>query len=116
MKKFLVLYMTPSAELDAWKAKPEDERKADETKMQGEWQAWMQEHGSTFTETGGAGSTKLVTPDGVSDIKNDIMLYSIVEGESADDVAKLFVGHPHFGIPESTIQIMAMNALPGMGA
>jgi hypothetical protein len=55
-----------------------------------------------------------VTAEGTSDTKNDIMLYAIVEAESHDAAAKTFEGHPHLQIPQSSIEVMEIHALPGM--
>lgn len=114
MQKFLVLYMAPAAMIAEWMQKSPEERKAEEDKMKGEWDAWMKKHGSSLKETAGAGKTKRVTKEGVTDTKNDIMMFSMVEGESHEAVAKLFENHPHFGIPEASIEIMPVNELPGM--
>ena len=116
MKKFLVLYMAPVATIEEWvKTDPQTKKEAEE-KMQGQWRVWMEEHTSMLSGmTAGAGKTKRVTKEGVVDTKNDIMLYSIAEGESHEEVAKAFEGHPHFGIPGASIEIMAINPLSGMG-
>lgn len=115
MQKFLVLYMAPAASLDEWMKKPEEERKPEEAKMKADWDAWMSAHGSMIKETAGAGKMKKVTKGSVEDGRNDIMLYSIVEAESADAAAEAFKDHPHFGIPTAWIEVMPANQLPGMG-
>jgi hypothetical protein len=66
--------------------------------------------------TAGVGKTKRITPEGVADAKNDIMMYSIVQGESSEEVAKAFEGHPHLEIPGAWIDISTANSLPGMEA
>ena len=38
----------------------------------------------------------------------------IVDAESHDAAAKSFERHPHLQIPESSIEIMEIHALPGM--
>jgi len=114
MKKFLALYLCPVSVLEGWMQKSEEERKAEEEIMKKEWDAWMQKNGSMVKETTGAGKTKRVTKDGITDTKNDVMMYSIVEAESHEEAAKIFEGHPHFGIPEATIEIMSANSLSGM--
>lgn len=111
MKKFLVLYLAPATVLEEWMRKPEENRKAGEEKMKKEWDTWMESHHDAIKETAGAGKTKKVTKEGIADTKNDIMLYSIVEGESAEAVATMFQDHPHFGIPEASIEIMPVNYL-----
>jgi hypothetical protein len=62
----------------------------------------------------GVGKTKVVTAQGISDSKNDIMLYSLVEAETHEAAAESFEGHPHLQIPQSSIEIMEVHALPGM--
>ena len=107
--------MAPAAELEKWMQTEPEARKADEEKMQAEWKAWMEAHGSLLTGmTAGAGKTKRVTSDGVTDVKNDIMLYSIAEAETHEEAAQAFEHHPHFGIPGATIEIMQINPLSGM--
>jgi hypothetical protein len=54
-----------------------------------------------------------VSSSGVNDARNDIMMYQIVQANSADEAAKMFVGHPHFGIPQATIEVMPLKAMEG---
>jgi len=112
MNKFLVLYMAPTAVLDEWMKKPAEERKPEETKMMEAWQKWMSANGKSMVDKGaGAGRPKRVSSSGVADGRNDIMMYQIVQADSADAAAKIFVGHPHFGIPEATIEIMPLKGM-----
>ena len=39
-------------------------------------------------------------------------MYAIVQGDTKEDVAKDFQDHPHLQIPESSIEVMEMFALP----
>ncbi len=115
MKNFLVLYMMPVAGLEEWAKKSADERKTVEEKMQGEWQEWAKAHKDMLKETAGAGTNQRVTTEGISQVKNDVMMYSMVEAESPEAAAKIFEHHPHLGIPGAWIEIMPANKLPGMG-
>lgn len=114
MKKFLVLYLAPAAGMEAWMKMPAEDRKEAEEKMKKEWEVWQGEHKDIVKETAGAGATQKVTTEGISQVKNDVMLYSIVEAESAEAAAKAFEHHPHLGIPGGSIEIMPSNSLPGM--
>lgn len=98
--------MAPAAGMEEWMKKPEEERKEVETKMKAEWDAWMLAHKDLVLNTIALGKTKRVRASGVEDVKNDMMLSSYVQGESAEAVAELFKDHPHFGIPGATIEIM----------
>ncbi len=117
MQKFIVLYCMPVAGLEAWMKIPEQDRKAEEDRLKAKWDAWMATHKGMMTgPTAGVGKTKRVTTQGASDAKNDVMLYSIVQGESQEEIAKAFEGHPHLEIPGSWIDVSAVNFLPGMEA
>lgn len=111
MKKFLVLFKMPLAGLDAWMAKSAEERKPMEDDLKVKWDEWSKTNAPSIVEMGGAGKTKLVNASGISDSRNEIMLYAIVQGEDQDKVAQMFVGHPHLEIPEATIEITAMNSM-----
>ena len=61
----------------------------------------------------GVGKTRRVTAQGSAAGRNDIMLYAIVQAESREAASKMFEDHPHLGIPQSSIEIMEIHALPG---
>lgn len=111
MKKFLVLYLAPVAVLEEWMKKDEATRKREEETMKAQWDAWTEAHQSAIKETAGAGKTTRVTSTGTTDVRNDIMLFSLIEAESSEAAAKLFEGHPHLEIPEASIEIMPANNL-----
>lgn len=98
--------MAPVMAIEEWMKKPEEERKAEESKMKADWDAWMAAHHDVVLNTIALGKTKRVSSSGVQDVKNDMMLSSYVQGESAEAVAEVFKNHPHFGIPGATIEIM----------
>ncbi len=107
--KFFVTYQMPHAGLDDWMKVPEEERKAMEAQMQGEWSAWMEAHNGSIMESAGIGKPKRITKEGIEDARNDLMMYSFVEAESVDAAADMFKDHPHFGIPGSWIEVMPVN-------
>jgi hypothetical protein len=113
-KKFIVMYLVPAAVVDEWKKTEPEKRKAEEQKLMGEWAAWTKDHHKMIHHTNSAGTTKLVTGSGVSDFRNDIMLYSIVEAASLDDAAKTFENHPHLTIPQASIQVMEIRKMSEM--
>jgi hypothetical protein len=115
MIKFLVTYLAPASVIEDWKKTEPAKRKEAEEKMQSEWKKWMSAHMKMFADKGaGVGKTRRVTAQGTADTKNDIMLYAIVEAESHQAAAKTFEGHPHLQIPQSSIEVMEINPLPGM--
>jgi hypothetical protein len=115
MKRFLVTYLAPASVIDDWKKTDPGTRKAAEEKMQADWKKWMSDHSNIFADVGaGVGKTKAVTQKGISDRRNEVMLYSVVQAESHEAAAKSFEGHPHLQIPQSSIEVMEIHALPGM--
>ena len=111
VKKFLVLYLVPADVMAGWAKTDPTTKKAAEQKMQSDWQRWMGDHAKMITLTEAAGKTKAVTSASVGDIKNDIMLYSIVEAENHDIAARAFADHPHLTIPQSSIEVMEVRAI-----
>ncbi len=115
MKKFMAVYMMPSAGLEAWMQLPETERKSQESAMQKEWQTWEETNKAALTgETAGMGKTKRITKGGVADTKNDMMLFTTLEAASHEDAVAIFVNHPHLAIEGAWIDVMPINPLPGM--
>jgi hypothetical protein len=103
------MYQMPHQELDDWMKLEASVRKTQELQMKSEWNAWMESHKDVIVETSGVGKPKRITKDGIEDARNDIMMYSIVEAESLEAAAQIFEGHPHFGIPGASIEVMTIN-------
>src|SRR5262245_28613231 len=82
--------------MEEWSKTDPNDRKAAEEKMRGEWGNWMSTHSKMIISTDVGGKTKRVTSSGISETKNDIILYSIVEAESDEAAAKACENHPHF--------------------
>ncbi len=98
--------MAPVSVLEEWMKKPEAERKEAEGEMKTKWNMWVDAHKDMLLNTIALGKTKRVSASGVEDVKNDMMMSSYVQGESAQAVAEMFKDHPHFTIPGATIEIM----------
>ena len=112
-QKFLVLYLIPASVMADWAKTDPAIRQPEEQKMQAAWGKWMGEHAKMIVSTEVGGKTKCVTASGVSDTKNDIILYSFVEAESHDAAARIFENHPHLQIPQSSIEIMHVRPMTG---
>lgn len=111
MNNYMVLFMAPAAGMKEWMKRPESERKAEEAKMKGEWDAWTATHAGAIKNTVALGKTKRVSASGVEDVSNDLMISSYIEAESPEAVAEMFKDHPHFGIPGATIEIMPIRQM-----
>ena len=111
MKKFLAVYTGAPG------AGPGDIDQATIAKGMAAWSGWMAEHAGAVVETGGPlGKTKRVNKDGVSDARNNIAAYCIVEAPDQDAAAKMFLNHPHFTIfPGDGVDVMPCLPIPGQG-
>lgn len=109
--KFIALYSIPASVMADWVKTDAEKRKPAEEKMKAEWQQWMKVHGKMVKLTEAVGKTKRITAGGVTDGKNDICLYSIIEADSHEAAAKIFENHPHLQIPQASIEVMPVRGL-----
>jgi hypothetical protein len=108
MKNFLAVYMGGPAMVE----RPDADTIA---KGIAAWHKWMTDNAASVVTGGGPlGKTKKVGPGGVSDIKNLMSGYVIVQAESHEAAARLFEGHPHFSIfPGDGVEVMECLPVPG---
>ena len=113
MKKFMAIYMAsgPDFENMMKNSTPEQQRRGMEA-----WMTWIQDNKAAILEGGAPlGKTKRADVGGVSDIKNNMGGYSVVQAETHDAAAKLFgKDHPHLRMPGAWVEIMEIVQLPGM--
>jgi hypothetical protein len=78
------------------------------------WGAWMADHAAQVVDTGGPlGKTKKADKSGISDTRNLVAGYVIVEAASHDAAVRLFENHPHFAIfPGEAVEIMPVLPIP----
>ena len=111
MKKFLVLYRMNMQEMQKMMASMSAE---DRKKSMGEWEAWMKKNLASFSDHGGpVGKTKQVAASGVSDTKNDVGGYSILQAESHEAAAAVLADSPHLMMPGATVEVMEIMPMPG---
>jgi hypothetical protein len=117
MKKFLAVFIgTPGArERSGWDQLDEANRKTLEAKGMKAWMDWAATHANVIVDHGGPlGKTKRAARNGISDIKNSMAGYTIVQAESHEAAARLFENHPHFTIfPGDSVEIMEQLPIPG---
>lgn len=118
MKKFLAIYIgsPTSSAMTKWDALSPQERAEREALGKTNWMNWAKEHQSAILDHGAPlGRTKQANPAGISDIKNRMAAYTVVQAESHEAAAKLFVNHPHFTIfPGDSVEIMECLPMPKM--
>jgi hypothetical protein len=116
MKKFLAIYIGTEAafERSPWGKADEAKRKQLTASGIEAWKGWGQSHAPVILDQGGPlGKTKRVSPEGVTDIKNVMAGYVILQAESHAAAAQLFENHPHFTVfPGDSVEIMECLPLP----
>ena len=117
MKTFLAIYIGSDTGFAAaeWNSLNADERQKKEQDGMKEWGKWLETHKSSIVTMGGPlGKTKAISASGISDIKNQMAGYTIIEAESHEKAAQYFVGHPHFSIfPGDSVEVMECLPIPG---
>ena len=116
MKNYLAIFLGSADAFAAWKALPEAEKKEREQVGMQAWMKWMTDNQSAIVYDGSpVGKTKKITADGISDTKNEIGAYTIVQAESHEAAAKMFVNHPHFTLfPGHSVEVMECLPMPKM--
>ena len=116
MKKFLAVYTGTPAALEKYQQKFADpeKRKAQEKKGMEAWTKWARAHDKSIVDGGAPlGKTKRVSPGGIADVRNNLTAYTIVEAESQEAAARMFLDHPHFTIfPGDGVEIMECLPMP----
>ncbi len=116
MKKFLAVYTgtTAARERSGWDQLSDADHKKLEKEGIAAWMAWGEKHKAAIVYNGDPlGKTKRTGLNGVTDIKNNLAGYTIVEAESHEAAAKMFEGHPHFTLfPGEAVEIMECLPIP----
>ena len=115
MKKFVAIYIGTASAIEKWKAMDEATRREREQSGMKAWGDWMTANKAAVVDQGGPlGKTKRTSAQGVSDIKNSMTGYVIVQAESHEAAARMFEKHPHFTIfPGDSVEIMECLPIPG---
>jgi len=116
MKRFLAIYIGTEAALERaqWKELDEEKREALVASGIKAWMEWGTANAAAIVDQGSPlGKTKRASAQGVTDIRNSMTGYVIVQAESHEAAAKLFENHPHFTIfPGDSVEIMECLPLP----
>jgi hypothetical protein len=119
MKRYLAVYTgsASNAAVKAWDAMSDAEREKHEEQGMKAWHEWVQKNKASIIEGGAPlGTTKKVDKKGIADISNQMAAFTLVQAESHEAAAKLFLNHPHFTIfPGDAVEIMECLPIPGMG-
>lgn len=116
MKKFMAVFLGSAESMQRWHGLDEATRKKREQEGMAAWHAWVKKYEKSISTMGSPlGKTKRIDKGGVSDMRNDLSAFTVVEAESHQAAAEMFLDHPHFAIfPGDHIEIMECLPIPGM--
>ncbi len=114
MKKFIAVYYGSTTSMEQWAKLSEASRLDRQKEGIKTWAGWAERNSKLIKDVGNPlGKTKRVDTKGITDIKNALTAYTIVEAETHEEAAKLFMNHPHFTIfPGEAIEVMECLPLP----
>lgn len=113
MKNFLAIFIgsvSQEQKTAQKKMSPEDQQAG-----MAAWGTWVHNNHKSIVDMGSPlGKTKRIGREGVSAIENRDTAYVIVQAESHEAAAKLFLNHPHFMIfPGDSVEVMECLQMPG---
>ena len=116
MKRYLAVFTGSPDGMTQWQALPEAERKRREAEGMAAWGQWAQDHSAQILDMGGPLSrTKRVSKDGISDVRINLGGFTLVQAESQEAAAAMFLQHPHFMLfPGDAVEVMEVMPVPGM--
>ena len=109
MNKYVAIFCIPADSIKDWMASVDEAtRKEQSDKVMQEWATWSETHKDAIVEKGfPLGKTKRVSKDNITDVKNDMNWYMVVQAESQDAAATLVQSNPHLQmIPSSYVELM----------
>jgi hypothetical protein len=113
MKKFLVLYKASAEAFQQMMKSSTPEQQKAGMEM---WMTWSKKAASSIVDMGGplGKSLRVAKGGAVTPVVNDLGGYSIMQAESKEALAASMKDHPHFMMPESSIEIVELMQIPGM--
>ncbi|MBX2866540.1 hypothetical protein KTR10_01080 [Candidatus Kaiserbacteria bacterium] len=103
MKKYLAVFVAPPEAYDKMKSMSPEDSKAE----MDQWNVWMEAHKEHVVDPGApVGSAKRVNSEGVTDMRNTIGGYMIVQAETHEEAARIFEDSPSHGMEDGAIDVM----------
>ena len=114
MKRYLAVFTGSPSAMGQWQALPDEERQKRQAEGVTAWKKWGTVNAASIVDMGGPLSrTKLISKTGISDIRNNLAGFTVVQAESQEAAARLFVDHPHFTIfPGEGVEVMEVLPIP----
>ena len=114
MKRFLAIFLGSPDAVTEWRKNMTSETQAQMQKGVEEWGKWVEKYKANIVYDGAPlGKTKRVDKNGISDTRNDLGAYVVVQAENHEEAAKMFLDHPHFTyFPGERVEVIEHLPLP----
>src|SRR5262245_19730342 len=111
MKKFLVLYKASTQAFQQMKKTTPEQQKAGTEA----WRSWNKRAAPSIVDMGAplGKSVRVAKGGAASPVTNDLGGYSIMQADSKEALAATMKEHPHFMMPDSSIEIIELMPMPG---
>lgn len=108
MPRFLAVYTMKPEDFASFRSLTKAEQDAINAEGVRQWAAWEERNAACILDRGGmVGKTTRVAKHGVTEARNPFCGYLVVEAETADAAARLFLDHPHLTVfPGDGVDIM----------
>lgn len=108
MAYFLAILTMTRDDLAKFRAMPKADQDAVDARGLREWEEWDRRNAAFLPDLGGmVGKTLRVSRNGTAPAVNDICGYVVVEAETIEAAAAIFVDHPHITtFPGDAVDIM----------
>ena len=108
MPRFLAVYTMKPEDFAWFRSLSKAEQDAIDAEGVRQWAAWEERNAACILDRGGmVGKTTRVTKHGVTEARNPFCGYLVVEAQTADAAARLFLDHPHLTVfPGDGVDIM----------
>jgi len=113
MKKFMIMYRSDSSAQDTMNASTPEEMKAGMDAWI-KWKDGVEAAGVKFEFGMPLQGSKHMAGDEVSASDSDVSGYSIMEGDTVDDVLQHLSSHPHLKVAGNSIEVLEFLPMPGM--
>ena len=98
MPRYLALFIGAASDEQKSEGLPEEES----ARFMDAWAKWAEKHQTAIVDHGAPlGPTKRADAAGITDTKNMLVAYAIVEAASHQDAARIFEENPHITLPET---------------
>ncbi len=110
MKKFVAIYMAPTAAMNEMRKNASPEQMKG---MMDSWKKWIDSHKESLVDVGAPlGKNMRVTKDNVTAVSNEINGFSVVQAESQEEAAKIFSDNPQLQMPGVYIEVLEWVEMP----